>query len=786
MKWRSTAVLAGVALLLGVYLLAFERSMLTTDEAKERADRIWPDGDVDAVTELVVERGGVTVTMKKEGTDWHLTAPTFADLGDETEIGSILGQLEYAKAAREVGGLTDLKAYGTGAPRLIVRVTMRDGKKTSFQFGVEAPGGKHVYVQREGSNDVLLVEKTLFEALDKEPSFWRDKRLLAAARARATSYTLRGAAGESFAASLKNGFWVAGEPAPGRAADAAIDRVFTAMGDVKIEKFVDDAAADLAPYGLAAGAAPGGSASVSEAAGRVLAVRFGRAEGDGVYATREGAKGVFLVKADKVAALLASARDVRERVLFPHAPLDVKAITITRDGATLALEKETSKEGGETWKITKPKEGTADLMQVEDALRALRKLTVVDFLPPGEALSSYGLEPGLAVLEVKVGASVDLLAGDEAPGTVKPETPDRVDRLVLGKLTADGSARYAIRAEEGVVLTVPAEAWDLLAPSPLRFQDKSVVRFNKWDARELTLVRPSGTVHAVSDAGAWNVDVPIKAKGDKDGCEAVLTLLADLKADELVELDAKDGAKYGLGTPKYRVTVKTKGFEADAKEETFTVDLGGDAGGGKVYGFAPAKGIVFKIDAAKLAVLDKDLVSKKVTGLNAWEAKSLRFKTASGELELQSVDDAWRVMRPVAADANKATVDAWLKDNLEDLAAESIAPAAPTDGATYGFDAPRLVVTVGVAAGDKVFTVGAKDTPDGLVPVRAEGTATIYFLSKLAYEKLNARVEDFTGTGAPSPAPPPLLPPSPPPGLGTGAPGTAAPTAAPGAGTAAP
>jgi len=772
MKWRSTTVLAAVALLLGVYLLAFERSMLTTDEAKAREKRIWADGDVDAVLELVVDKGGVAVTLQKTpGGDWQMVAP-ITDLGDETEITSVLNQLEFADAVRDVSGV-DPATYGMTAPRLVVRVTSRGGAKVAFLFGREAPGGKDVYVQKEGHNEILLVDKALFEAFGKDVNFWRDKRLIAAARAKSASWTISSGSsgspavpGETFAATVKNGLWVATTPAPGRAADAAVDKIFAALGELKIDKFVDDAPGDLAKYGLAGGAAPGGSASVTETGGRVLAVRFGSPEGDGLYALREGGKGVFLVRKAAVDALAGAAKDVRERVLFPHAPLDVKAITLTRDGLVLALEKETSKDGGDTWKITKPKEGTADLMEVENALRDLRKLTVTDFLAAGLVTpAAAGLEPGLAVLEVKVGASVDLMAAD-APDLEKPGGSDRTDRLVIGNLTPDGKARYATRAEEGVVLTVPIEAWDLLSPSPLRFQDRAVMKFNKWDARELTIVRPGGTVKAVSEAGAWKIEEPLKAPGDKDALEAILTLASELKADELVELDAKEPAKYGLAAPRWRVTVKTKGFEADAKEETHVVELGGDAGGGKIFGWVPEKKTVFKIALAAIAPLDKDVVSKKVTGLSAWDVKSLAFKGAAGELELMDVDGAWRIMKPTAADATKERVDAWVKENVEDLAAEKMAPETPDAAAAYGFATPRLTVTVGTPTGNKVYTVAGKDSPDGLAPVRLEGGGMIWFITQEKYLKLAAKAEDFTGP-APASMPPPLPLP--------GAPDTAAP-----------
>jgi Fe2+ transport system protein FeoA len=184
MNKRVVSVLGAIVLLLLGYLFVFERGSLTSKELAERKGRVLQTFGRDRVEELELVRGKerVAFTRKRleDGTlgSFTMTSPRREE-ADESAIDGLLGELEWLSARRVIDSPTaaDLSQFGLDAPAFTVSYRAGDAA-TRLRVGKADVHGDNYYAQVEGEPRVLVVPKTLVEALDHSPGHFRTKQFL--------------------------------------------------------------------------------------------------------------------------------------------------------------------------------------------------------------------------------------------------------------------------------------------------------------------------------------------------------------------------------------------------------------------------------------------------------------------------------------------------------------------------------------------------------------------------------------------------------------------------------
>ena len=186
----SLTALCLVAGAVGVGLWWQERQGSTEDAARESAQHLF-EGTLEQVATAELKTPQGEFKMSHLGTGeaaWALTEP-LNTLAEASTVESLLrAALELKRTAR-VGGqgpkddprqgvapVQDLAIFGLEPPRYTLTLITRDGLRQSLRVGKKNGFSGALYVKREGSPDVALVDGNFEYQVDKDLFKLREKR----------------------------------------------------------------------------------------------------------------------------------------------------------------------------------------------------------------------------------------------------------------------------------------------------------------------------------------------------------------------------------------------------------------------------------------------------------------------------------------------------------------------------------------------------------------------------------------------------------------------------------
>ena len=183
MRLARLIILAVVVLALGAYIYFVERHAPTTDEVKERADKVFPPLEQAKVRRIVViQHPRAASSSQKEKDVWKLVAP-LADDANAGAVTSLLGTLDVA----EVGAHPQGKRRQAGRLRRSTRPTLT-GRASPTTRRVESTLSARRRACRcgttraaltGGADTVLVVSKYIATDLEKDLAGWRSDQLVA-------------------------------------------------------------------------------------------------------------------------------------------------------------------------------------------------------------------------------------------------------------------------------------------------------------------------------------------------------------------------------------------------------------------------------------------------------------------------------------------------------------------------------------------------------------------------------------------------------------------------------
>ncbi|MEK6798923.1 MAG: DUF4340 domain-containing protein [Planctomycetota bacterium] len=430
-------------------------------------------------------------------------------------------------------------------------------KTTVYELHVSnrSPIGEDTKTYLRVGNETLVatIMKTTADKLRPVMSEWRDMHVTSADIERATRIEMT-VAGTSASLSKKEGAWTF-ESDGGKAEDAEVKKLLTALKDMKAVAFVDATEADVATYGLAKPATeirltiPGAEAAERIAIGGPTDAATKRM----TYLRRNELLSVGKVRAGDLETIERSPTTYRDRGIIEVASGSVEKLTIHRENAPTKQREELTFLSGELgWRMTAPVEAGVETQKVGELAAALGTLRAAAVASELGQTSAFGLDTPQVVVKLTYQPSAEMRVPEPAKGGEPAKEPVEVQpsslTIELSATEHDGKF-YAKRGDRPAIYEIDRANFDKLraeyrAGTVFDFEGPKVTKFTAQEG---------GQSHAfVKKDGKWtygsDADLPL----DHAKVENLLIQIKDVKTTRFAAHSETDLARFGLTTP-YRV-----------------------------------------------------------------------------------------------------------------------------------------------------------------------------------------------------------------------------------------
>lgn len=410
--------------------LATRDVVLTVDPLSIRAIRVISGDD------------GFELERKDDG--WHV-GPKPKDLASPDAVARLLAatsalRVYDAVRADEVQSGRRLDDFGLEKPRS--RIEVEADRKTTIFFGKDAAGDNRIYVRRDGSDDVYVVDDALQRLAFRNADDFRDRRLSAIAPDRVDRFSIKRDDGEIALERGSRG-WNLVKPLRARADSAAVDRLLGEMLGLPILKFVADESNDLGAFGARPRAEIVFQLDDEE---RPVALRLAGApeSGGNVLAQFTARDSVYELPAKAWQALQVTPDQLRDRRLLDLNLDTVDAIRLRRGDRERVLTRD-----GEGWRDERGVEIAAS--QMEKFSQALLGAKVERYLPLTDAARR---EAGIGAPEGSI--TFEALLSENTPETTAGRRV--VARVEIGR--REGDNVFVRVNDEPEIAVIPAAVLD--------------------------------------------------------------------------------------------------------------------------------------------------------------------------------------------------------------------------------------------------------------------------------------------------------------------------------------
>jgi hypothetical protein len=252
-KLRTTLILLGLVIALGVWIKFFESKQPNTVESERQAGNVL-NFDRDKLSGIVIKNGDDRVALQLTNGKWRLTAPV-QDQADASAVDNLISDLETWRKVAVVSNREgnsakgSLSQYGLAEPKLTLTLQMPQAPPT-IRFGKEAAFTGEMYVQVGEGTPIVIAAQNVLTDISKKPDDFRDRKLTSLTTAQVDRAVVKSLAGEIELAK-KNGHWEIEKPLHARGDDEKIGDFLAQLTNARIEEFVANDRGDLHDYGLA-------------------------------------------------------------------------------------------------------------------------------------------------------------------------------------------------------------------------------------------------------------------------------------------------------------------------------------------------------------------------------------------------------------------------------------------------------------------------------------------------------------------------------------------------------
>ena len=245
-------------------------------------------------------------------------------------------------------------------------------------------------------------------------------------------------------------------------------------------------------------------------------------------------------------------------------------------------------------------------------------------------------------------------------------------------------------------------------PAGADAKPKAFVELSADAIEEIQIRSGSGETARVERAGAaWRLVEPTTADADAGVVGSVVSNLASLEVQRVVDENPTDLAQYGLNPPRIDVAFRVK----DQKD--FRRLLFGERTptGGDLFVQRPDENKVFLISSFLDSVFNKtpfDLRDKVVLKFERDKADGMEVVNGSMTVQFAKSGSDWRIVKPVSVRADYAASEG-LMARLSSAQMQKVVASDTKDLKAYGLDRPALTATVLSGSSKATLLIGRAD-----------------------------------------------------------------------------
>ena len=593
MKSRTTWVLVVIALVIGGFVALDYYKGTSTEEALAKSKRLLDFQSKD-ITGLKIELTNHVYALTKVGDRWQIKQPLNVRANDST-VSSILDELEFAERNRtitrkELGSMKPAE-FGLQSPRARVTLQARKGEMVLL-VGNDTPTKDAVYAQVQGSPDVLVTSKSVYDRVNRTLDDLRDRTVVDFEPASATRLEIRSAdrvieLARSISATNSEARWALTRPLAARADQRKVSELLTDLNELRVTDFVSEDPKDIHTYQLDE---PEREITVwtGDSGKTVLLGRPLTNDASKVYAKLKSGDSIYTVPASTAQKFAVQANDLRDPQVLLFSEDGVRGIDVLHGTDKVSLIHTDS-----TWRITAPTAALADETAVRELLEHLGNLNARQFTADvATDLDKYGLAAPTTTVSLR-GDGTNVLA-----------------QLLVGSLDASNAVCFVKRADEPFVYGVDTNIMSWLPANYLALRSRSLASLKADDIVKLVVEKKAGRVTLQRGADKkWQLVEPAQGVLDDDALQHVLDEFAALRAEEFIREGRDNLAEYGLDEPDATLT-------ATAGDKTYTLMLGKPAPLERRFAFWDAPPLVFTVSASGANTLLRDVV-KPATPISA-------------------------------------------------------------------------------------------------------------------------------------------------------------------------
>jgi hypothetical protein len=364
------AVFAGLLLLTLVVLRSPEKGSRTGEAA-----RPVPKIAAGAIDSLEVTKDGKTTVIKKDGSNYKVTAPVAypADADAAKQAFEAIEKLDFA------GIVSDQKAKQTEfeVDAKSLRVVAKKGDTALADLRIGKVANNLTMIRPEGKDEIWQAVGSLKFQLDKDTAGWRDKSIVTFPEADAERIDVVSKGGDKIALArppkadggADTGWKVLESSVKVEPFDKAVPTdMIAALSSFKTNDFADGAAAG--ETGLDA---PALTVTVGLKGGKKETVLIGKKKGDeDFYVKTASGPQVYLVKKFTLERINKRPIEFREKTICNLTDSEITQVAVSHDKDSYTLVKDAKKSGADAWKLAKPTGVTLDTSKTTGILSGFK------------------------------------------------------------------------------------------------------------------------------------------------------------------------------------------------------------------------------------------------------------------------------------------------------------------------------------------------------------------------------------------------------------------------------
>ena len=234
---------------------------------------------------------GKEYVLEKATDDWSVKKP-FESRADNTEVNSIVGDLEFAKVEEFVDSPAELKTYGLASPAVRVDLFLGDNRaRKTLLIGNKID--TNYYAKDEGRDAVFKIKEDLFKKLDFESTKIRDKKVLRFERANIKQIDIKLADKDFSFFRGSDDKWKMSKPTGHQGKFISEYKIFWPLEDLEGKELIDNANLTDAKYGFAS---PSAQLKIADKNGNTSEVTLGKLDQDQIFVKTNTGTTVYKVE----------------------------------------------------------------------------------------------------------------------------------------------------------------------------------------------------------------------------------------------------------------------------------------------------------------------------------------------------------------------------------------------------------------------------------------------------------------------------------------------------------